>query len=135
MGAFALFAFGLHIARKRTLRVLIVDDDRAFSSAMAKYLSSRGVLVEMASSAREARKLVESCLYDRIFCDFRLRATTGIKLCDSLEGEIRGRCVIVSGHSKEEIFQGAKPRYLTLEKPCTGRDLLRLSQTLCPLPR
>jgi DNA-binding response OmpR family regulator len=63
------------------VRVLLVEDDLDVAAGLAAYLSPRGMTVDFAYTARDARSLLSSALFDVVVLDVQLPDGDGITLC------------------------------------------------------
>jgi two-component system, response regulator YesN len=92
-------------------RVLIVDDEAEFRSAFAAYYpwSELGFVVAgQASTAEEARGLLEAESVDAIVCDIRMPGGSGLELAAWVRGERPGvKVVMLSAYRKFEYAQEA----------------------------
>jgi DNA-binding NtrC family response regulator len=62
------------------LRVLLVDDDKNIRQTLRVSLAQQGCEVEVAESAEEAKKTLQSKSFDLILTDFKMSGATGIDL-------------------------------------------------------
>ena len=65
----------------RNLRVLIVDDEVRIRVNVARVLSKRGFLMDMAGNLAEARDMLDAQQYDAVLLDWQLPDGSGIELC------------------------------------------------------
>jgi len=109
-------------------RVLIVDDDDTYRTALARAFERRGFVVSAASSASEALALIEREPPDYASIDLRMPGGSGLALVRQLELRHPGAVVVVlTGYGSiatavEAVKLGATD-YLT--KPADASDLLR----------
>jgi CheY-like chemotaxis protein/CHASE3 domain sensor protein len=95
----------LHVARDRTRRLLVVDDDAAERSALRNLLRQEGVEIDDAASAEQALELIARGAYDCIVLDLGLPGLDGMELLERLAaGGSVPPVVIYSGRdlSREE---------------------------------
>ena len=59
------------------MRILIVDDERAFLSAVKKVLESPGLKVDTAETKAEAEEMVTAHEYSAVIADLRLTGSCG----------------------------------------------------------
>jgi DNA-binding response OmpR family regulator len=83
----------------KPLRVLIVDDEEDFASAIVSRLNKRGFTAFAAFSGQEALEHVKSAEYDAIVLDLRMPEMDGLKTL----GRIRQidpdvRVLVLTGH-------------------------------------
>ncbi|MEO8179852.1 MAG: response regulator [Deltaproteobacteria bacterium] len=109
-------------------RVLVVDDDETYRSALARALERRGFAVSLASNAGEAIALLEREAPDFASIDLRMPGGSGLELVRRLvELHPRAVVVVLTGYGSiatavEAVKLGAAD-YLT--KPADATDLLR----------
>jgi PAS domain S-box-containing protein len=83
-----------------SLAVLVVDDEPAIRTAVARYLNSLGHLVEIAASGREALERLRSRSFDLILLDLRMPDMAGDALYRELiarDAALAGRIVFITG--------------------------------------
>jgi len=121
-------------------RVLVVDDDQTYRTALGRAFERRGFLVSLASSASEALALLEREAPDFASIDLRMPGGSGLELVRRLvELHPNAVVVVLTGYGSiatavEAVKLGAAD-YLT--KPADATDLLRafgaLPTTLAPV--
>ena len=67
------------------VRVLLVEDDLDVAAGLGAYLEQRGVSVDFAYTAREARGLACNATFDVVVLDVQLPDDNGIALCRELK--------------------------------------------------
>ena len=67
------------------VRVLLVEDDLDVAAGLGAYLDQRGVTVDFAYTAREARHLASQSTFDIVVLDVQLPDGNGIALCRELK--------------------------------------------------
>ena len=103
------------------IRVLLVDDDAAFSRAMGGELARRGYLVDTRTTGRDALEPSASTDVDVILLDLRLPDLDGLEVLRELRARnVPAGIVVLTGHGTidtavKAIQMGA---YGYLEKPC-----------------
>ena len=109
------------------IRLLFVDDEKAFVEVIAKRLSKKGFDVTKAFSGPEALQAMRKADYDIAVLDLKMEEMDGIEVLNIL-GKMAPELpvIILSGHgseatAKEGIKCGAK-EYLT--KPCDFEELV-----------
>ncbi|MEW5918422.1 MAG: PAS domain S-box protein, partial [Gemmatimonadota bacterium] len=91
-----------------SLAVLVVDDEPAIRTAVARYLTSLGHLVEIAASGREALERLRSRSFDLILLDLRMPDMAGDALYRELiarDAALAGRIVFITGGDAAEDTQ------------------------------
>ena len=103
-------------------RILLVDDDSDFSSAMQKLLEGEGHRVDTASSASDAKTLLAQNPYGLMFVDLSLPDGSGLELIRK-NGP---KAVIITGHPsvKTAIRAVRGPVIDYLVKPLDKKQLL-----------
>lgn len=110
-----------------TARVLIVDDEKAFSSVLAERMETRGFQVDTVESGHEAIAQVQKSNYDAIVLDLAMPKLDGIAtLKQLLEINPDLQIILLTGHatvekSVEALKQGAME---FLEKPADFKMLI-----------
>src|SRR6185437_8645419 len=98
----------LHVARDRSRRLLLVDDDAAERSALRNLLRQDGVEIDEAASAEQALELIAHNAYDCTVLDLGLPGLDGLELLERLAaGGSVPPVVIYSGRdlSREESLR------------------------------
>jgi two-component system response regulator AtoC len=113
--------------------VLIVDDDRAFSTMAVALLQREGFSVQAARSLYEARRAIATRAPELVVLDRRLPDGDGLALLPELRQVPRVATLMVTAHgdvsSAVEAIRGGAADYLT--KPVELADLvLRLKRAL-----
>ncbi|MFC0682587.1 response regulator transcription factor [Lysobacter korlensis] len=67
------------------VRVLLVEDDLDVAAGLGAFLEPRGVSVDFAYTAREARSLVSHATFDVLVLDVQLPDGNGVALCRELK--------------------------------------------------
>jgi DNA-binding NtrC family response regulator len=112
-------------------KILIVDDEQDFVSALAKRLRSKGWDAETAAGGKEALEKAESSEYTAIVLDLKMPGLDGIQTLKRLK-EINPdlQIILLTGHgSIREGVEAMKHGALDfLEKPADFEDLLEKMQ-------
>jgi two-component system response regulator MprA len=94
----------------RTIRVLLVDDELAVRSPIARFLSRRGADVREASDGLEALDILATTPVDVIVADLRMPRMDGAALCAELarrRPDQLARVILLSGDLSQ--LQGILP--------------------------
>lgn len=67
------------------LRILLIDDDTAFSKLVMNYLIRNNYHVESASSFKQAKEYINKNTYEIILCDLRLPDSDGIEILTEIK--------------------------------------------------
>ena len=110
------------------MRVLLVDDEIEFASAISERLIIRGISTEWAASANEAMKLLENKSYDIAILDIKMPMVDGIELMQ----QIKAKCpatqfIFLSGHASELTYQTVAkkcPKAVYMTKPVNIHSLV-----------
>jgi signal transduction histidine kinase len=108
-------------------RVLIVDDDRDFAESLHNFLLLEGYEVEMAFSAEQARRAVESFDAQVAILDYRLGSTVGVDLVAPLKERLPGIvCILATAFGDMDAVVNALRRgiYDYFGKPLHTEELL-----------
>lgn len=82
------------------LRTLVVDDDQAFTQAVAEFIEQQGFAVVTAKSLEEARSLVQSSAFDLLLVDLMLPDGSGLDFIREVEQfNTQARIVVITGHA------------------------------------
>ena len=108
-------------------KILLVDDEVAFTASMAKLLRVRGYQVKTAKSGKEAILLLETENFDVVVLDLKMPGMDGIATLNEIKKlKLHTETLILTGHgsidSALEAFNLGAYDYLT--KPCALEDLL-----------
>jgi len=108
-------------------KILLVDDEVAFTRSMAKLLRVRGYQVTTASSGKEAIHLLEAENFDVVVLDLKMPGMDGMATLNEIKKlKLHTETLILTGHgsidSALDAFNLGAYDYLT--KPCALEDLL-----------
>lgn len=118
------------------MKLLIVDDDAAFTRVMARSLERQGLHCVCAGSGAEALQQCAQTRPDACLLDLKLGADNGLDLIQQLLACQPGlRIVLLTGYASiatavEAIKRGA---FDYLPKPVTAREVLRVLLPETPL--
>jgi response regulator NasT len=94
--------------RKRSLRILIVEDETIVELGLRAELTKLGhEVVAHAASADEARALFKEKTPDLVMMDIRLGADDGIELAQELLSQKRVPMIVLSAYSDQELVNRA----------------------------
>jgi DNA-binding NtrC family response regulator len=112
--------------------VVIVDDDRSFTSGMAEFLRHTGHSVACADTLGEARKMLASRAPTLLLLDLMLPDGSGLELLEEVKQNPPSRIVIVTGHPGVKSFiQGlAGPGVSFLTKPVEPKEVAGILRTV-----
>lgn len=108
-------------------RFLIVDDDPAFTRVLSRAMTRRGFEVQVARSAEEAEKLVQSWIPDLATVDLKMEGNSGLTLIPKLRASnAQMKILMLTGYASiatavEAIKLGAT-QYLP--KPADADEIL-----------
>lgn len=108
-------------------KILLIDDEVAFTNSMAKLLSVRGYEVATVNSGKEAIRILEAENFDVVVLDLKMPGMDGITTLKEIKRMgLFTETVILTGHgsidSALDAFDSGAYDYLT--KPCALKDLL-----------
>jgi len=94
-----LHGISLQMANEDHLRVLIVDDEPAWSEYLDEVLTSadEGVITELASDGFEAGRKVHSFRPHLILLDLKLPGIDGIEVCQSIKADPETKSIRIIG--------------------------------------
>lgn len=108
-------------------RVLIVDDEEAFRSALGKRLAVRGLEVNTVGSGKEALEELRNKPYDVILLDVKMPGMSGIEaLAEIKKINPLLEVIILTGHASVDVAVEITKLggYEYLIKPCPLEDLM-----------
>ena len=108
-------------------KILLVDDEQDFTTALAKRFSVRGLDVETATNGKEALEKVKEHDFDAVLLDIAMPGWDGVETLKYLIQERADiQVVLLTGHATVE--KGVEAMKLgaldLLEKPAEFQDLL-----------
>ena len=111
-----------------TLRILIVDDEDEFVSALVERLEIRGHSAMGVTSGKEAIHQVSEHEYDVVVLDVKMAGEDGVEVMKRIK-EIRSTLpvILLTGHmSKEDSDEGMKAGAIDyIIKPIEIEDLIK----------
>lgn len=108
-------------------RILVVDDDEDIRSFLGRLLEKNGYGFSLASSAREARKLLDQDPYQLVLCDVEMPGESGLELTGYIASSYPGTAVMmISGIDDPKIAEKAIElgAYGYVVKPFKANELL-----------
>ncbi len=88
------------------MRVLLVDDEKEFVTALAERLRLRGIEADWVTSSEDALALAKQNPYDIAVLDVKIPRLSGFKLKKKLENEWPGmKFIFMTGHGSEEDYE------------------------------
>lgn len=117
------------------IRVLLVEDDLDVAAGIGDYLEARGLLVDYAGSASEARAQVARTLFDILVLDVNLPGQDGITLCRELK-QAHGLAtpaifLTARGALQDKLDGFAAGAVDYMVKPFAPAELLARIQAIC----
>lgn len=112
--------------------VLVVDDEEAFTTGMARYLRSQGHSVTCANGVSAARQALGEQPPAVVLLDLMLPDGSGLDLFDDFADRRPEKIIIVTGHSgiKSLIGDVAGDGVAYMQKPVEPRELLGVINAL-----
>ncbi|OGR96507.1 MAG: hypothetical protein A2V88_09625 [Elusimicrobia bacterium RBG_16_66_12] len=120
---------------KRSLRVLVIDDQESVRSFLSRFVSRLGFEVSSVESGSRAVELVKSEGFDLYFIDMRMPGLNGLETLRGIRRIVPSAAVVVmTGYADEELLAGVRAEGVIdiLAKPF---DLGRLRAIVAGLPR
>jgi DNA-binding response OmpR family regulator len=120
--------------RGERTKLLLVDDEEAYVSVLAKRLAKRNFLVETALSGIEAIRILRNEHFDLAVLDLKMEDMDGIevlKVFKTMEREMP--VIILTGHGSETAAREGLEfgAFDYLLKPCDLRELLECIEKAC----
>lgn len=81
------------------LRAFVVDDDQAFTSAVAEFIEQQGFSVVTAESLQQARSLFQAAAPDLLLVDLMLPDGSGLDLVQEANVHAKTHIVVITGHA------------------------------------
>lgn len=109
------------------MKVLLVDDEKEFVSALAERLSFRGIDADWTVSGEDALKMARGKHYEVAVLDVKMPGLGGIELRKKLHGlHSQMKFVFLTGHGSQEDFKVAsKEASFYLAKPLKIEELIQ----------
>ena len=110
-------------------KVLLVDDEEEFISALSERMETRGIKVDTAASGKEALKRVEGGTYDAIILDLQMPEMDGIETLKLLQAKNPDlQIILLSGYATlEKGIEAVKLGAIDfLEKPADIHKLMEI---------
>ena len=111
------------------MKILLVDDEVEFVSALGERLALRGIEADWTSRPEEAIERVEKKCYDIAVLDVKMPRVSGFALKKALEAKCpEMRFIFLTGHGSEEAFEAGVTETGSdyyLVKPVRFEDLLK----------
>jgi len=118
-------------------KVLIADDDKELVTALTRFLTAQGYVVEVARNGGDAVQMLENFAFEVIILDWQLGDMSGVEVCKKFRGR-GGKTPILmltglaSIDNKEEGLDSGVDDYLT--KPFEARELSARLRSLLRRP-
>ena len=85
--------------KTNSMKILIIDDERAIRNSLGEILSDEGYDVDVAEDGAQGLSLVDKEKYSIIFCDIKMPGMDGIEVLDKLMTMgVDAAVVMISGH-------------------------------------
>ncbi|HYA03017.1 MAG TPA: response regulator [Syntrophobacteria bacterium] len=109
------------------MKVLLVDDEKEFVSALAERLSFRGIDADWTVSGEDALKMAQGKQYEVAVLDVKMPLLGGIELGKKLHGlHSQMKFIFVTGHGSLEDFKvGSTVASFYLAKPLKIEELIQ----------
>ncbi len=111
------------------MKILLVDDEVEFVSALAERLSLRGIDADWVSRPEDAIIRAEQCAYDLAILDVKMPRLSGIDLKVILQGKCpHMKFIFLTGHGSQEAYEAgaaAAGEGYYLMKPLSLADLMK----------
>lgn len=83
----------------RSMKILIIDDERAIRNSLGEILTDEGYEVDVAENGAQGLSMVDKEKYGVIFCDIKMPGMDGVEVLDKfVEMGIDAAIVMISGH-------------------------------------
>jgi PAS domain S-box-containing protein len=93
----------------KRLKILLVDDEKAISSSLRKFLKSKGHQVTASLRAKEGLELFKKDKFDLVLSDITIPDMDGIELIKKMRKEDKdAKIIVITGHILKEKEEKAK---------------------------
>ena len=116
------------------MKILLVDDETEFVSALAERLGMRGYEADWTSTGKEALSMVAEGQYDLAILDLKMPQISGLELQREMAAINPGlRFLFISGHgSVDDICEGLGQKECYVIKPVGIDQLIAKIKTIMP---
>jgi CheY-like chemotaxis protein len=121
------------MAKRKSGKILVVDDEQVFAKLLAVSFKDHGYTVECATSAKQAIEGGKTFKPDVLFCDWLLKGgASGVEVARELRRQNpKLKVIVVTGlPDKAEADIGSFPISFLIEKPCSIDDALEAVDSL-----
>jgi DNA-binding NtrC family response regulator len=120
--------------KHRTIKLLLVDDEKGFADVISKRMSKRNIDVTKAYSGTEALQALRTADFDVVVLDLKMEDMDGLEILKIFKKIVPDLSVIMlTGHGSEaaarEGIQYGAFDYLT--KPCDFEALISKIKAAC----
>ena len=117
----------LPIVESRPLRLLLVDDDAAVRTAIARLFEDDGHVVDSVGDGRVALAAIEHCRYDLVIVDFAMPVMDGAEVIRQARAfKPDQQFLMVTGYADSEAVAAACPDTPIIRKPFDSATLMRM---------
>jgi DNA-binding response OmpR family regulator len=111
----------------KSIKILLVDDERGFVDVISKRMSKRNIEVTKAYSGKDALQVLRKADFDAVVLDLKMEDMDGIEVLKIFKNIVPDLPIIMlTGHGSEEAardgIQLGASDYLT--KPCDLEELI-----------
>lgn len=110
-------------------RILIVDDDAGFTTALSKILKGEGHSTSEAGNAPEAVELLKKEKFDMVFADLSMPGASGIALLEDIKKDSPSLpVVIITAFGDWDVYAEAvaKGAHSFVNKPVKKEEILQI---------
>ncbi len=106
------------------MKILVIDDERAFARALCRYLERKGFTIALAYTAREGLRLMQEMSPDVALVDMRLPDMDGTEVCRRLRKAGDILLIALSAYDNDHMVEATElAADLWLPKPVRMREL------------
>jgi DNA-binding NtrC family response regulator len=113
-------------ARKKTLRVMILDDEPIVGKRLQQALAKHRFELEVFDDPTKAISRLSEACFDIVVTDLRMEDVTGIQILEYVTSHCRGtRVILITGYATVEVAREAliKGAFDVIAKPFKPNDL------------
>lgn len=104
-------------------KILIIEDELLIQRSLKKLLESKGAVVSVESTGKDAIETIFQNDFDKIICDLMLKDITGFDVIEESKqkyslDQIEKKFVIITAYSSQQVLEKAKSyKCSVLSKP------------------
>ncbi len=106
-------------------KVLLVDDEEEFASALAERLNLRGIPTSTAFSGEEGLRMIEADRPDVVVLDMMMPGLSGMEILERMRSaRLETGVILLTGHGSPQMADAGPGPYEFLMKPVNIDELI-----------